>query len=399
VTNAAEAHGRARSLGPAATIGMAAVVLAALNLRIGQVQVAPVLEDVRHDTGMSSAVAGMLGTIVVVCMGAFAFAGVSVIRRIGTNATIGMSLGLIAIGTVGRAAVPSAPAMLALTFPIGIGVALIGVALPAAIKRDFADRTDTMTGIYIAALSGGATIAALATVPVADLLGGWRWSFAAGAVFAVVALPFWRVRREPEAMSAPAESSGPRRRGPGTQGWLLAAIFALQSIVFSGLINWIAVVYQDAGWTEHQAALATGVIPASTFPVALLTARMTSASSRRWWLFATGVAMFVGLVGIALVPTTFPILWLGVGAFGLGAVLPLVMMLPLDLRDNPGEVARLTGWMLGIGYMIGATGPTLVGALRDATGGFEVPLLGLAGAGLACGLVALAPQLRVRANG
>jgi CP family cyanate transporter-like MFS transporter len=75
------------------------------------------------------------------------------------------------------------------------------------------------------------------------------------------------------------------------------------------------------------------------------------------------------------------------------------MMLPLDLRDNPGEVARLTGWMLGIGYMIGATGPTLVGALRDATGGFEVPLLGLAGAGLACGLVALAPQLRVRADG
>jgi cyanate permease len=49
--------------------------------------------------------------------------------------------------------------------------------------------------------------------------------------------------------------------------------------------------------------------------------------------------------------------------------------------------------------MIGATGPTLVGALRDATGGFEVPLLGLAGAGLACGLVALAPQLRVRADG
>jgi CP family cyanate transporter-like MFS transporter len=382
---------RARS---PATIGLAAIVFAALNLRLGQVQVAPVLEQIRDDTGMSSAVAGMLGTIIVLCMGVFAFAGAPVIRRIGTSATIGLSLWLIALGSVGRAVMPTAEGMLALTFPIGIGIALIGVALPSAIKRDFAARAASITGLYIAALSTGATFAALATVPLSNLLGGWRWALAAGSVFAFAALPLWRLRPERAAeRPEPVEPAVPRR-GPGAQGMLLGAIFAAQSFVFSALIGWIAVVYLDAGWTEQEAAIATATIPVATVVTALLTPRLTSPGSRRWWTLATGVSMTIGLTGIAIAPTTLPVIWLAFAGFALGAILPLVMMMPLDLRDDPTDVATLTGWMLGIGYTVGAAGPAFVGALRDATGGFTVPVLVLAGVGLVMGLLALAPPLR-----
>jgi CP family cyanate transporter-like MFS transporter len=366
-------------------------MLAALNLRIGQVQPAPVLEQVRHDTGMSSTVAGMLGTIPVVCMGLFAFAGAFVIRRVGTNATIGFGLWLIALGTAGRAFMEVPALLLALTVPIGVGVALIGVALPAALKRDFASRAASMTGLYVAALSSGATFAALATVPLADVLGSWRWAFAAGSLVAFAALPFWRPRIVPDT-TPPRERVG--RRGPDRQGILLAAMFALQSFEFSGIINWSGALYQGAGWSEQQASLAVASVPVLTVVAGLTTPGLTRVETRRWWLVASGVAIATGLVGTALVPTTLPWIWLTIGGLGMGAILPLLMMMPLDLREEPTEVAWLTGWMLGIGYALGALGPTFVGALRDATGSFEAPVLVLAAAGLAAGLLALSPALR-----
>ena len=52
----------------------------------------------------------------------------------------------------------------------------------------------------------------------------------------------------------------------------------------------------------------------------------------------------------------------------------LVMTLPLDLEQRPERVAALVGMMLGLGYTIGATGPFVLGAVRDATGSFDGPL-------------------------
>ena len=43
---------------------------------------------------------------------------------------------------------------------------------------------------------------------------------------------------------------------------------------------------------------------------------------------------------------------------------------PLDAADRPAEVASLAGMMLGVGYTLSALSPLLLGALRDATGGF-----------------------------
>lgn len=59
---------------------------------------------------------------------------------------------------------------------------------------------------------------------------------------------------------------------------------------------------------------------------------------------------------------------------GNGAIFPLLLTLPLDLRKSPAEVTALTAWMQAIGYALTATGPPLAGALRDGTGGFRTPL-------------------------
>ena len=51
---------------------LAALFVAALALRPQLVGVGPLLPDIQEDLGVSHAVAGLLGTIPVLCMGVFA---------------------------------------------------------------------------------------------------------------------------------------------------------------------------------------------------------------------------------------------------------------------------------------------------------------------------------------
>ena len=49
--------------------------------------------------------------------------------------------------------------------------------------------------------------------------------------------------------------------------------------------------------------------------------------------------------------------------------------LPLDVADSPVDVGAVAGMMLFIGYLFTAAAPSLLGAVRDATGSFDIVLL------------------------
>jgi CP family cyanate transporter-like MFS transporter len=224
------------------------------------------------------------------------------------------------------------------------------------------------------------------------VLGGWREAFAASALLALVALPFWVGRPRIDEPRGPAGSASLGR--PGRQELLIALSWGLQSLAFAAAINWIAAVYIDIGWDPHDASLASAVLPVLTCVASLTMPAISSVQTRRHWIVASGVAMAVGFAGIALAPHAAPMLWILILGSGLGAIFPLLWMLPLDLRERPADVAALTAWMLGLGYILASTGPALVGALRDLTHGFTVPLLVVAAAGLLSGLAGAAPPLR-----
>jgi MFS transporter, CP family, cyanate transporter len=92
------------------------------------------------------------------------------------------------------------------------------------------------------------------------------------------------------------------------------------------------------------------------------------------------VLQLVGLLGLVLVPGPGWI-WAAVLGISVGPLFPLTMTLPLDAADRPAEVAALAGMMLGLGYTLSAAGPLVLGAIRDASGGFDAVLWVLVGAG------------------
>ena len=61
-----------------------------------------------------------------------------------------------------------------------------------------------------------------------------------------------------------------------------------------------------------------------------------------------------------------------------------------DPRDKRSRVGALVAMMLGLGYMIGAISPFVLGAVRDATGSFTAGLLLIAGLAIIAMVIVLA---------
>ena len=165
-------RGRSRA---AVLLVVLAVVVVGLNQRPAVVSVAPVLRDLRADTGLSSTMAGLLTTVPVLCFGAFAPVAPRLARRIGLETAVAASLVVLAAGIALRLLEPVA-LLYAGSLLAGAAIALANVLMPAYVKREF-PRPGTVMGVYSAALNLGAAAG-----------GGAGGALAAGGVPAWVVL-------------------------------------------------------------------------------------------------------------------------------------------------------------------------------------------------------------------
>jgi CP family cyanate transporter-like MFS transporter len=373
-----------------------AALVAAFNLRLGIAAPGPIIDTIRADTGMSSSVAGVLIMIPFACMGLFAFAGPPLIRRSSTYRIILLSLVLILVGTLARAVAPSPLTLIAATIPIGTGIALAAVTLPVFVKQHFVRHSGAVTGAYVSSLSLGVLVIAIAIDPLAEALGGWREAFAISAVPALIAIVVWiavdrvtRIGRAPRAASEQDLTPLPRTLRPGRAELLSATVFGLQSMCYAAMVGWVAVIYLEVGWSPAAAGLTTASLGLFVIPGSLIFPSLSQGRDRRPWLAASVAVMALGLLGVAVAPEAAPLLWLAAFGIGGGASFALQLAYPIDLRETREGVARLTAWMLGVGYLVSALGPILTGLLRDLTGGFVVPMCILSGLGMIGVLAAL----------
>ncbi len=371
---------------------LAALFLGALALRPQLVGVGPLLPDIDDDLGVSHAVAGLLGTIPVLCMGLFAPPAAYVAARLGTRAAIGACLAGIAAFGLARAAAPGAPLVLALTIPIGVGMGLAGALMPVAVKERFAHRPAFASGVYTTGINLGSALSSALAVPIAAAWGGWR---AALAVFSACTILFFAgwLFFTPRAQERVQFEAPPRLPWGSRMVWGLAAVFALQSIVYYGLVSWMPDSFQERGWSDAEAGALLGVMSVAALPSGLLVPFLADrGGSRRQWLTLCAGALFVATVGIAALPGG-GWLWATLAGLGIGATFPLTMTLPLDVAREPAETGAVVGLMLGAGYTITAVGPLALGAVRDATGSFSASLwvLVAVAAGFVASVLPLSP--------
>jgi MFS transporter, CP family, cyanate transporter len=377
---------------------LAALLLAAVALRPQLVGAGPLIPDIQDDLGTSHAVAGLVGTIPVLCMGLFAPVAGLVSARWGLRAAMAGCLALIALAGLGRAAAPGIVVLLALTFPIGMAMAVAGTLLPVAVKQRFAHRPAFATGIGTTGINIGAAVSSAVAVPIASASGGWRGALAAFSLATLAIFLGWLALSR-GAWSERSGSRPPRLPVRRPVAWMIVAAFALPSAVYYGLVSWIPDVYQEHGWSDERSGILLGVMGVAAIPTGMVVPWLADrVGSRRGWMgFAAG-CLAVATLGFAAVPGP-GFAWAVCAGFALGTVFPMSLTMCLDVAHDPAEAGAAAALMFLAGYPFAALGPLAVGALRDLTGSFDASLWALFAVAvvMAASLVPLTPaRLRPR---
>lgn len=369
-----EAPQRRRS---GAVIGtLVLVVLVALALRPPFTSVAPLLERIQQALGVSATFGGVLTTLPVVCLGAFAFLAPKLRQRFGDERVLLGCLVVLVVGNVLRAAGP-VWTLLVGTVIVGGGIAVANVALPGLIKRDFPGNVPAVTAAYTVCLTLGGAIAASVVVPIGDALQSqWQLPLGLLAVPVLVALVISAIVLRRGSGPAPLPSR-PGRLWRSPLAWQVTLFMGLQSAMAYVVFGWLPSMVASRGLSAEMAGLALGVQAAvqalGSMSVPVLVRRMRD---QRIIGVVLAVLIALGFTGIVFAPAPAGVwvstVWLGISqgaAFGLALTL-------FGLRSPDSDTtAALSGMAQGGGYLIAAAGPLLIGLIHSVADNWTAPLV------------------------
>lgn len=366
---------------PAATRGRrvllaVSVVLIAFNLRPVFSSLSVVLPEIMASTGLSPGGASLLTTLPIVCLGVFAMLAPRLGRRYGTERALLGCMVLILLGTLLRGT-GSVPLLFVATAVAGSGIAVANVLLSGLVKRDFSKQAALMMGLYTMAVCAGAASAAGLTVPLEHALGGgWQlalalWALPAALVTLLWAPQAWRV--------APlASESGFVVRGlwHDPLAWQVTLFMGLQSALAYIVMGWLAPILRERGLSGVTAGYVVSLaVMVQVVTCLIVPSLAVKARNQRGLAVGLVLLIIAAMLGSQFAPMGQIWWWTVLLGIAQGGSFALALTL-IVLRSRDAHVAaQLSGMAQGVGYLVAAFGPLLVGLLRGWTGSFDAAAL------------------------
>ncbi|MQA02970.1 MAG: MFS transporter [Streptosporangiales bacterium] len=353
-----------------AGVALVGVVLLAINMRAALAAVGPLVPDIRAALDLSRGTVSLLTALPVLCFGLLSTGIAAAGQRIGAERTLLLAMLGIAAGSLLRF-LPHVSWLLAGTVVAGTAITAANVLLPGVVKYHFPRGSATVTGVYTAALVGGAAAASGASAPLAHGAHlGWRGALLVMAVPALVAAVVWlpQVRR---AHRLPPAGRVRVINNPVT--WALAVYMGMQSVLYYAVLTWLPAYLRDFDIPATSAGVALGVFnligvvgSLAAPPIAVRLPNQVP------MVIATCTLWGSALAGLYFAPGYY-LAWAVVAGVAQGACISIALTLILLRARTPEVAGSLSGAVQSIGYLIAALGPLVVGALRDLTNGWTVP--------------------------
>ncbi len=271
-----------------------------------------------------------------------------------------------------------------------------------------------MFGVPLSSFIGGPMASWLLSLRGVGTLAGWQWLFLVegipSIVLGVVAFFYltdrpadahwlrpdqrqWlatRLEQERAASAPTSESDLVRALGRGTL-WLLAAVYLLGLLSWSGAAYFAPIVIRDlTGIGTREVGLVVSGLGAAGLIGMFLNGVHSDSTDER--VLHTSAPMFVVAAGL-LVSAFLPdprllILGFALVYFGANAFLPVFWCVPTALLRGTAAAGGIAV-INSIGNLAGFFAPTLLGALKDRTGVYTSGLVFLAVTAVAAGLLVL----------
>ena len=361
------------------------IALVAVNLRAVLTSVPPVVLDIQETTGWSDVTLGLLTTLPVVAMGAFALAVPAISAVVGRSHTIALAVALLAVAAGLRLIGDILPAMLVSVVLAGVGIALGAGLLPGVVREQLPDSVGLATGTWTGAMFTGAGVGAAITVPLAVLTGSWQVALALWALPAIIGLIAWtlaeRGAESPARVRPLSLRTLPWRSRPA---WALTGYMTVNSIIYYGSLAWVAPSLEERGWSAEAAGLVFGLFVVMSIPAAFILPAWTQrARSRRGIVMGISVVSSITLlvIGVTAGPLIIPALLVFGFLHSGGFTISLAML--SEYSSDSAAAARLTAMGFTVTYLVAALTPTLAGALIEATGSWLAVFTALAAVSLA----------------
>src|ERR1700678_108261 len=175
------------------TLLVIGVLALGFNLRGAITSLPPISPELQARLGLSGATVSLLAATPVICFGVFSGFAAALARRLGEERVLFAAIIALTAGLLLRAAAPSV-ALFPGTILAGAAIAVMNVLLSSLIKRRWPERAGVLIGLYITALSAGAIVASLVSVPLWQATNGsvavtLGWLAAPAALAALLWLP------------------------------------------------------------------------------------------------------------------------------------------------------------------------------------------------------------------
>ena len=379
---------------------------------IDRVNIGFAATELQRDLGLTDATYGVGAGLFFLGYCLFEVPSNLILARVGARlwiARIMIAWGLVSMATL---LVSDTRTFYAARVVLGVAEAgfFPGIVLYLTYWIPAADRAKTgalfMTGVPIAVIIGAPVSQALLGLNGRLGLAGWQWLFLIEGLPAVVLGVFalrvltdrpeqaswleppsreWLART----MAQERDERTPGHRASATAGlsskraWLLASIYFLNSVVTYGVFLWLPKILRDAMGADDFWLSAVTSIP---FVVALVGMVVIGRHSdrtgeRKWHVACCALTAAVGLTIAAVSSASLVPLVAGftLGQLGQRSILSVFWAIPPMFLRGSAAAAGIA-MINAIGSLGGAVGPSVMGWLKQSTGGYAGGLLVLTAA-------------------
>ena len=373
------------------------------NLRGAITSLPPVFPELSSSLGLSSAVISVLAATPVICFGLVSGFAAALARRAGEERVLFVAMILLVVGLIARGAAPRA-----LLFPGTIAasaaIAVMNVLLSSLIKRRWPERAGFLIGLYITALSAGAIVASLVSVPLWQATNGsiaatLGWLAAPAALAALLWLP--QLSRP---MAKTAIVSGANRKAPARVPvhryaitWYVTIYMGMQSLLYYAALSWLPTMLRDRGESADGAGDLLALMGVGNLAVSLIIPVLAQRMrSQVLIVVPTVIAIAAGLAGLLYAPLGGAVAWALILGAGQNAALALAIFFTTARTPHAAAAASLSALSQAVGYLLASVGPLEVGLLHSATGSWTLPvalLFAFSFVQLIAGILAARPKM------
>ena len=361
---------------------LVALMVVAASQRSALTSVPPQINAIRTDLNLSLSQFAILTAIPLISFGVAAPIGISAVaRRKPVESTILFSITTLVIALLLRASFNSSTLFLG-TILTSVAIAALNVLVPFVIKRDFPNQITSIMPFYTVVLAVFATLGALLSVPFSNLTTqNWRGGLLIWVVIPICAFVLWLPIARKHSNNNTGTSSTPTPWKPVLRdplSWFVMLFMGIQSTTFYCTVAWLPKIFIDWGESSATAGSLLALTTAISIPCSLFIPMwLGRGADQRKAMVVVTIAAFIGFLGLAFAHSTFTWLWLLLLGIGQSSFPTALVIISLRARSN-SEAAPLSAMSQGLGYLIAASGPIIIGQLHQINNRWTLPFIFLA---------------------